>query len=83
MPEKTVRTLTLRKMPEDLYARLKASAAKNRRSLNSEILVHLQRDLAAPTIDAGAYVKELKAFTTHQPKVEHATVTRYKRRGRD
>jgi hypothetical protein len=33
-------TLTLKNVPAEVYARLKESAEKNRRSLNSEILIH-------------------------------------------
>ena len=75
-------TLTLKNIPQDLHAMLKKSAEKNRRSLNSEILLRLESDFAAPTVDPGAYAKELKAFTARLPRVEHAKVTRYKRQGR-
>lgn len=75
-------TLTLKNIPQDLHAMLKESAEKNRRSLNSEILLRLESDFAAPTVDPEAYAKELKAFTARLPRVEHAKVTRYKRQGR-
>ncbi|MGH8554607.1 MAG: Arc family DNA-binding protein [Gammaproteobacteria bacterium] len=61
---------------------LKESAEKNRRSLNSEILARLERDFAAPTVDAEARAKELKTFTGGLPRVEHARVSRYKPQGR-
>ncbi|MGD2064497.1 MAG: Arc family DNA-binding protein [Nitrospirota bacterium] len=77
-----MRTLTLKNIPEDLHAMLKESAARNRRSMNSEILVRLESEFSAPTIDSESYAKELKAFTARLPKVEHAKVTRYKRQGR-
>jgi plasmid stability protein len=80
--ESTMGTLTLKNLPEHLHAMLKESAAKNRRSLNSEILVRLESDFAAPAVDSETYAKELKAFTERLPKVEHAKVTRYKRQGR-
>lgn len=35
-------TLTLKNIPDDVYVRLKASAASHRRSLNSEALVCLE-----------------------------------------
>ena len=35
-------TLTLKNIPDALYERLKASAVLNRRSLNSEAIVHLE-----------------------------------------
>ena len=37
-PKETMLTLTLKNIPEHLHAKLKQSAVKNRRSLNSEIL---------------------------------------------
>jgi Arc-like DNA binding domain len=75
-------TLTLKNIPEDLHAMLKDSAQRNRRSLNSEILARLERELAAPTIDPRAHAKQLKAFTARLPKVEHARVSRNKHQGR-
>lgn len=75
-------TLTLKNIPEELHARLKESAEKNRRSLNSEILTRLESDFAAPPVDPGIHAGRLKAFTARLPRVEHAKVTRYKRQGR-
>ena len=75
-------TLTLKNIPPELHVMLKKSAEKNRRSLNSEILVRLESDFSAPAIDPEAYAKELKVFTTRLPRVPHARVDRYKRQGR-
>ncbi len=76
-------TLTLKNIPEDLHGRLKRSAERNRRSLNSEILARLESDFTAPALDPGRYATMLKAFTSRLPApVEHAKVTRYKRQGR-
>lgn len=75
-------TLTLKNLPRDLHAMLKESAERNRRSLNSEILMRLERDLAAPTIDPERHAKQLRAFAARLPRVEHARVGRYKRQGR-
>lgn len=36
-------SLTIKNMPPDLYVRLKESATRNRRSLNSEAIVQLER----------------------------------------
>ncbi|HEX2638738.1 MAG TPA: hypothetical protein VHL81_16500 [Gemmatimonadales bacterium] len=38
-------TLTLKNLPDDLYARLKERAAGNRRSLNAEAILCLERML--------------------------------------
>ena len=75
-------TLTLKQIPRELHVRLKDSAGKNRRSLNSEILARLERDFAAPRVDAGAERRTLRAFTARLPRVDHAKVSRYKRQGR-
>jgi antitoxin FitA len=77
-----VLTLTLKNIPKDLHAQLKQSAEKNRRSLNSEIMVRLESDFAAPAVDAGAHARALQAFAAKLPKVDHARISRYKRRGR-
>ena len=75
-------TLTLKNIPEHLHAALKQSAERNRRSLNSEILARLERDIAAPAVDAESLAKDLNAFTSRLPAVDHARVGKYKRQGR-
>jgi len=60
-------TLTLKNIPSDLHARLKASAEKNRRSLNSEILIRLERDVAVPKFDRAKFARRLKALTSQVP----------------
>lgn len=44
-------TLTLKNMPDAVYERLKASAKANRRSLNSEAIVCLERALRSDQPD--------------------------------
>jgi antitoxin FitA len=80
--ESIVLNLTLKNIPKELHALLKESAERNRRSLNSEILVRLESDFAAPAVDPEAQARALKAFAAHLPRVEHAKVSRYKRQGR-
>jgi hypothetical protein len=75
-------TLTLKNIPEELHVRLKESAEKNRRSLNSEILMRLESAFAAPIVDARQHARSLKAFTDAMPSVDHSRVDRYKRQGR-
>lgn len=43
-------TITLKNIPDDLYARLKAAALANRRSLNSEAIVRLEAALAPQAV---------------------------------
>ena len=75
-------TLTLKNIPDGLHARLKASAARNRRSLNSEILVRLEQDVSRPVLDPRVHAETLRAFSARLPRVDHRQVTRYKRQGR-
>jgi F420-0:gamma-glutamyl ligase-like protein len=75
-------TLTLQNIPKELHAKLRASAEKNRRSLNSEILARLEADFAAPVVDAEAKARELRAFVAGLPRAGHSRVARYKRQGR-
>ena len=75
-------TLTLKNIPDDLHARLKASAERNRRSLNSEILVRLEQDIKRPLLDVSAHAEKLRSFAAKLPRVAHSRVTRYKRQGR-
>ena len=75
-------TLTLKNIPDELHEQLKLSAERNRRSLNSEILVRLEAGFVAPVIDARAEARFLKAFTDAQPGVDHSLVDRLKREGR-
>ena len=54
--------LTLKNIPDDLHARLKESAERNRRSLNSEILIRLESMFTAPIVDPREGLRRLKAF---------------------
>ncbi|MDX1396367.1 MAG: Arc family DNA-binding protein [Gemmatimonadota bacterium] len=46
--------LTLKSIPEPVYRRLKQLAARNRRSLNSEVIYRLERSIGAAPVDANA-----------------------------
>ena len=74
-------TLTLKNIPAHLHAKLKESAEKNRRSLNSEILIRLERDVVAPKVDRVKLARDLRAFTTRLPYVDHRIGDHYKRKG--
>ena len=74
--------LTLKNIPKHLHARLRESAEKNRRSLNSEILTRLESEFAAPVVDAEAHARALRAFVARLPRADHSRITRYKRQGR-
>lgn len=63
-------TLTLKNIPDDLYARLKEVAQAHHRSLNSEILYCVERTLAPHKIDISeqiAMARTLRAKTSAHP----------------
>ena len=74
--------LTLKKIPAALHARLKRSAERHRRSLNSEILARLETGVSQKSPDPAAYSTDLRAFTAALPRVNHRLVTAFKSRGR-
>ncbi len=47
-------TMTLENVPDDLYRRLQAAAARNRRSLDKEAIFSLERALAEETMSPAA-----------------------------
>ena len=73
--------LTLKNIPKGLHARLRASAEKNRRSLNSEILTRLEAEFAAPVVDVEAHARLLQQFVARLPRVDHRIGDRAKRKG--
>jgi len=77
-----VLNLTLKNVPPELHARLKASAEANRRSLNREILARLEAGVSAPSVDVAAELRALEDFVASLPRVDHAHVARYRGTGR-
>lgn len=51
-------SLTVKNIPTELYERLKRSAEEHRRSINSEILVCLERALSSERMDPQALVAQ-------------------------
>jgi len=74
--------LTLKNLPPDLHARLKASAVANSRSLNREILARLEAQLEAPSVDVTAELRALEEFVASLPRVDHGRVGQYRSAGR-
>ena len=63
-------TLTLKNIPDDLYARLKEMAQAHRRSLNGEILYCVERTLNPNKVDLPEHIaaaKALRAKTATHP----------------
>jgi plasmid stability protein len=62
-------TITLKNVPKALHERLKASAERNRRSMNSEALVCLERALTPHTRRAAdEAISEAEALNEHVGK---------------
>lgn len=56
-----MKNLTIKNLPEPIYRRLKAMAATNRRSLNSEVIHRLERSVGLVTADPDALIARARA----------------------
>lgn len=63
-------TLTIKNIPEDLYAQLKRHAEINRRSLNSEVILCIERAIRSRKMSPEVYLvraRRLRAKTAQYP----------------
>lgn len=76
--------LTLKGLPDEVYERLKSSAATNRRSLNSEIIARLEAQLLPRRSSAQEHLAAIRATRARlkQTVFDHAEIERIKREGR-
>jgi len=79
-------TLTLKNVPDGLVARLKQEACENRRSLNQETLLRLEKSLGDrhrrdPTAIRAA-LQRLHQKMAHLPPVDEKFINRAKTEGR-
>lgn len=77
-------TLTLKGIPDEVYARLKDSAVANHRSLNSEIIARLEAQMLPKRTSALEHLAAIRATRARLSKVtfDHAEIDRLKREGR-
>lgn len=77
-------TLTIKNIPPDLYERLKHSAEVNRRSINSEVLMCIERSLLVPSLNPTAALSQIRALRekTMQHLLTDAELTSIKDQGR-
>lgn len=77
-------TLTLKNIPDEVYVRLKASAASHRRSLNSEALVCLESVLIPGRATAEEVIARARAIRDLLPKGKFTAkdIDAFKREGR-
>ena len=66
-----MRTITVKNIPDKLYERLKQSATENRRSINSEIIVCIERAVQSRKVYSSdeflAKARELRKRTEAHP----------------
>lgn len=63
-------TLTIKNIPEELYIKLKRSAEINRRSINSEVILCIERAIHSRKIQPEVYLaraRQLREKTRHHP----------------
>ena len=53
-------TLTIKNLPDEIYAALGSTAKKNRRSLNREAIIQLEQSLIAPRSDRDDLIAEIR-----------------------
>ena len=76
--------LTLKNIPDDVYERLKASAATHRRSLNSEAIVCLESVLLPGRVAVSERLARARALRATLPKGKFRSkdIDAFKREGR-
>lgn len=62
-------TVTIKNIPDELYERLKESAAQHRRSLNSEVIVCIEKALGSTQIDPEAFLASARALRRSMPEI--------------
>lgn len=77
-------TLTLKNIPDEVYDRLKASAATHRRSLNSEAIICLESVLMPGRVPASERLARARALRAASPKGDFGArdIDAFKREGR-
>lgn len=64
MKDKHMPAITVKRIPQELYERLKESARIHRRSINSEILVCLERVLLTRKVDPKNFISRIEGLQT-------------------
>ena len=77
-------TLTIKNIPDALYDQLKQSAESHRRSINSEVLICLERTLGNPRVDVDKSLAHIRNLRNRSATfgLNDVTLAKAKRRGR-
>jgi plasmid stability protein len=83
--EGSMATLTIKKMPDALYARLKQRALEAHRSINGEAIVALEFALSKPARDPDALLAEMRRARARMkgPPLTEEFINAAKRYGRE
>jgi plasmid stability protein len=68
-------SITIKNIPDDLYERLKAAAAANRRSINSEVIVAIEEAVGPERLEVDRLLvraRQLRSLTADHPLTEAA-----------
>lgn len=63
-------SITIKEIPDDVYAALKQRAKQNRRSINSEVIYLIEQTVRSQRIDANSTIaaaREVRALTADSP----------------
>ncbi|MEX2516853.1 MAG: Arc family DNA-binding protein [Gammaproteobacteria bacterium] len=61
-------SITLKNIPDDVYSRLKATAELHHRSINSEIIVCLERVLMPQQLSPAEFISRARELRSRLPK---------------
>jgi len=77
-------SITVKSIPSDLYERIRQSATENRRSINQEIIVCLERTLLARRVDPAVFLARADALREQNnlPPLSEDVLRRAKSEGR-
>ena len=76
--------LTIKNLPDRLYTKLKRNAKLHRRSLNSEVIVHLEKALMTGDAHPEEFLERARAIRASTPRlfITERELQRAKRWGR-
>ena len=58
-------TFTVKNIPPEIYKKLKKSAEINRRSINSEIIVCIEKNVHSQAVDPGLILTKARKLRSH------------------
>ncbi|MDY6846820.1 MAG: Arc family DNA-binding protein [Chloroflexota bacterium] len=58
-------TFTVKNIPDDLYEKLKIAAKLNRRSINSEIIICIEKTVQSQVVDPALMIKRARKLRTY------------------